>query len=254
MSRLRAAAAPLAVGAVPRGSGCGSDEGQPANATPTSEPARARPTEAARGRAASRPRRGIRGEPRPRVRCRPDNHRRSEESSCAARCCWSPSCSRSSRRRPRSRGGFATVGLSSTPAGLAPGQPWTVDITVLAHGRTPVEGLPATVRIRSGDAVKEFPTKETGKPGVYRANVVFPASGVWSYEVVDGYIQQVHTFPQVKITGEPVSPRRSPPGRRHRRRDRGRLAVGRRSGAGARARRARVRPPAPHPAGALKTA
>jgi hypothetical protein len=109
-------------------------------------------------------------------------------------------------------GGFATVGLSSTPAGLAPGQPWTVDITVLAHGRTPVEGLPATVRIRSGDAVKEFPSKETDKPGVYRASVVFPASGVWSYEVVDGYIQQVHTFPQVKISGERVSaaPARTP--------------------------------------------
>jgi hypothetical protein len=102
-------------------------------------------------------------------------------------------------------GGFATVGLSSTPAGLAPGQPWAVDITVLAHGRTPVEGMPATVRIRSGDTVKEFGTKETDKPGVYRASVVFPSTGVWSYEVVDGYIQQVHTFPQVKITGAPVA-------------------------------------------------
>ena len=102
-------------------------------------------------------------------------------------------------------GGFATVGLSSTPAGVAPGQPWNVDITVLAHGRTPVEGLPARVRIRSGDTVKEFVSKETGKLGVYRASVVFPSAGVWSYEVVDGYIQQVHTFPQVEITGEPVS-------------------------------------------------
>lgn len=100
-------------------------------------------------------------------------------------------------------GGFATVGLSSSPTGVAPGQPWNVDIAVLAHGRTPVEGLPAIVRIRSGTTVKEFSTKET-KPGVYRASVVFPSSGVWSYEVVDGYIQQVHTFPDVKITGDPI--------------------------------------------------
>jgi hypothetical protein len=102
-------------------------------------------------------------------------------------------------------GGFATVGLSSTPAGIAPGQPWTVDVTVLAHGRTPVEGMPATVRIRSGDAVEEFTAEETGKPGVYRAEVVFPASGIWSYEVVDGYIRQVHTFAPVKIAGERVA-------------------------------------------------
>jgi hypothetical protein len=101
-----------------------------------------------------------------------------------------------------SGGGFATVGLSSTPAELAPGQPWNVDITVLAHGRTPVEGAPAFVRIRSGDAVKEFPTKETAEPGVYRASVVFPAAGVWEYEVVDGYTQQVHAFPAVNVTGD----------------------------------------------------
>jgi hypothetical protein len=102
-------------------------------------------------------------------------------------------------------GGFATVGLSSTPTGVSPGQPWNVDITVLAHGRTPVEGAPAVVRIRSGDAVKEFPTTETSKPGVYRASVVFPAAGVWDYEVVDGYTQQVHAFPAVDVAGEPVS-------------------------------------------------
>jgi hypothetical protein len=104
-----------------------------------------------------------------------------------------------------SGGGFATVGLSSTPDGVAPGQPWNVDITVLAHGRTPVENAPAVVRIRSGDALKEFPTTETDEPGVYRASVVFPAAGVWDYEVVDGYTQQVHVFPAVNVAGDPVS-------------------------------------------------
>jgi hypothetical protein len=101
-------------------------------------------------------------------------------------------------------GGFVTVGLDSTPAGIAAGQPWKVDITVLAHGRTPVEGMPATVRIRSsgGDA-KEFRTRETA-PGVYHADVVFPAGGAWSYEVVDGYIHQIHTFPPVEVSGAPV--------------------------------------------------
>jgi hypothetical protein len=102
-------------------------------------------------------------------------------------------------------GGFVTVGLDSSPAGLPPGQPWQVDITVMAHGRTPVVGAPATVRIRSdAGTVQTFPTKEV-EPGVYRANVTFPSTGVWRYEVVDGYIQQVHTFPPLKVTGDPVA-------------------------------------------------
>jgi hypothetical protein len=101
-------------------------------------------------------------------------------------------------------GGFVTVGLDSSPAGLPPGQPWQVDITVLAHGRTPVEGMPATVRIRSERGeIKQFATREV-EPGVYRANVTFPASGVWHYEVVDGYIRQVHSYPPIKVTGDPV--------------------------------------------------
>ena len=78
---------------------------------------------------------------------------------------------------PALGGGFATVGLSSTPAGTAPGQPWNVDITVLQHGRTPLEGVTPSVTIRSGDATKDFAAKPTGEPGVYRASVVFPAAG-----------------------------------------------------------------------------
>ena len=42
-------------------------------------------------------------------------------------------------------GGWATVGLSSTPTGSEPGKPWNVEMTVLQHGRTPlsVSALPA---------------------------------------------------------------------------------------------------------------
>ena len=38
-------------------------------------------------------------------------------------------------------GGWATVGMSSTPAGAKPGEPWVVDMTILQHGRTPLEGV-----------------------------------------------------------------------------------------------------------------
>jgi hypothetical protein len=101
---------------------------------------------------------------------------------------------------PALGGGFATAGLSSTPAGIASGQPWKVDITVLQHGRTPLSGLTPKVRIHSGATSREFTARATGKPGVYRAVVIFPKAGRWSYEVLDGFINEVpHTFPAVEI-------------------------------------------------------
>ena len=100
---------------------------------------------------------------------------------------------------PAHAGGFATVGLSSTPDGVAAGTPWTVDITVLAHGRTPLEGIAPKVRIDSDGAPQQFVAKPTGKAGVYRAEVVFPTAGRWSYEVLDGYVNEVHTFPAVDV-------------------------------------------------------
>jgi hypothetical protein len=106
-------------------------------------------------------------------------------------------------------GGWATVGLSSTPAGTPPGQPWDVDITVLQHGRTPLEGVSPTVHISSGDTARTFVAEPTGKPGVYHARVVFPNAGSWSYEVHDGFVSDfAHTFPAVQIGdgGSPAVP------------------------------------------------
>ena len=106
-----------------------------------------------------------------------------------------------------SAGGFATAGLSSTPEGIAPGKPWKVDITVLQHGRTPLNGLTPRVQISSGDAAREFVAKPTGKPGVYRAEVVFPRAGRWDYRVLDGFNDQMpHTFPSVRIGDGAASP------------------------------------------------
>ena len=104
-------------------------------------------------------------------------------------------------------GGFATAGLSSTPDGIAPGKPWKVDITVLQHGRTPLEGVTPRVRISSGSTTREFAAKPTGKPGVYRAEVVFPKAGNWEYVVLDGFNDQLpHTFPAVRIGDGATSP------------------------------------------------
>jgi hypothetical protein len=104
-------------------------------------------------------------------------------------------------------GGFATAGLSSTPEGTAPGKPWTVDITILQHGRTPLDGLSPRVQISSGDSIREFAAKPTGEAGVYRAAVVFPTAGRWEYTVLDGFNDQMpHTFPAVRIGDGAASP------------------------------------------------
>ena len=100
-------------------------------------------------------------------------------------------------------GGWATVTLSSTPAGVQPGKTWGVDVTVLQHGRTPLTGVHPVVTIRGGDTIKDFAASPTGKPGVYRAEVVFPTAGRWTYQIDDGFISQMpHTYPAVQI-GEP---------------------------------------------------
>ena len=123
-----------------------------------------------------------------------------------------------------SAGCWATVGLSSTPTGTAPGEAWNVEITVLQHGRTPLADAKPTVAIRNaatGEGAK-FTAKPTGKTGVYRARVVFPSAGRWSYEVFDGFTSyngsdvpcaQTHTFAPVTIgaASSPSRPSRTPP-------------------------------------------
>jgi hypothetical protein len=107
---------------------------------------------------------------------------------------------------PAVGGGWATAGLSSMPDGVAPGEPWNVEITVLQHGRTPLDGLAPTVRIRSGDTMRSFPAEPAGRAGVYRAEVVFPAAGRWRYEVLDGFNNdRPHTYPAVEIGDSPAA-------------------------------------------------
>jgi hypothetical protein len=105
-------------------------------------------------------------------------------------------------------GGWATVKLSSRPTGLAAGEAWVVDITVLQHGVTPLPGVKPTLTIRrvqrtlSADT-RTFSTRATSRTGVYRARVVFPSAGAWRYEVYDGFTQyggaRTHRFAAVTI-------------------------------------------------------
>src|SRR3954467_6241252 len=99
-----------------------------------------------------------------------------------------------------SAGGFATVGLSSLPDGTAPGAPWHLTLTILQHGRTPLPGLSPVVRIRRGATTRTFPARPARRPGVYTADVVFPAAGTWRYAIDDGF-SQTHEFAPATIGG-----------------------------------------------------
>jgi hypothetical protein len=101
-------------------------------------------------------------------------------------------------------GGWATAGLGPPDDGLQAGDKWNARVTILQHGRTPLSGVEPTVTIRNDNGVTHtFPARPTGDVGVYEAEVRFPSSGTWSYEVYDGFEQyggaQTHTFGPVTI-------------------------------------------------------
>jgi hypothetical protein len=104
-------------------------------------------------------------------------------------------------------GGWATVSLSSTPGGLGPGAPWDVEMTILQHGRTPLDGLQPSITLTNGATgeTRIVQAKPAGRPGVYAARAVFPDAGRWTYAVDDGF-SRVHDYPAVTISGAAGGP------------------------------------------------
>lgn len=105
-------------------------------------------------------------------------------------------------------GGWATVGLSSLPPDdLEAGGTWNVDLTILQHARTPLDGVHPVVTLvgEDGAAAASFPATPTGKPGVYHAEVRFPSAGTWRYEIDDGF-SQTHTFEPVVVGPDAATP------------------------------------------------
>jgi hypothetical protein len=103
-------------------------------------------------------------------------------------------------------GGWATVQLSAVPTdGTKAGTKLPIDVTVLQHGRTPLDGVTPVVRIRNGDrkVVAVYRGEPTGRPGVYHVDVVFPQAGLATYEVYDGFGTyggaQTHTYAPIEI-------------------------------------------------------
>jgi hypothetical protein len=102
------------------------------------------------------------------------------------------------------RGGcWATVGLSSLPEGVRAGEAWRVELTVKQHGRTLLSDAKPTVTLRGPDgAVRVVAARRTARLGVYRAEVVFPRAGRWSYTIFDGFVPHCgrsHSYPAVLV-------------------------------------------------------
>lgn len=79
---------------------------------------------------------------------------------------------------PAGRIGAMLVGVPKATAG----RPWIATFTV-RDGRRPYAGR-ATLVVSGELGRRSFPARRAGRPGRFRAKVVFPAGGVWSITVV----------------------------------------------------------------------
>ena len=103
----------------------------------------------------------------------------------------------------------ARASLSSTPAGTASGGTWTVDVSFVSNGQIlRVDTLRPSIRIRNVDTgdIRSFESQPTSESGVWRADVVFPTAGSWTYTVVVGGSGLTFDYPPVQIVGAAPSP------------------------------------------------
>lgn len=100
---------------------------------------------------------------------------------------------------PAQAGCWATVKLSSLPNARV----WNVTVTPLQHGLTPLPNAKPRIEIRNGSGPwRVFRARATAKSGVFRARVVFPAGGRWTFRVWDGFephCARYHTFRSVTL-------------------------------------------------------
>lgn len=98
-------------------------------------------------------------------------------------------------------GGWATAGVSPLPDGTAAGGSWRTEITVMQHGRTPLEGVTPAIVITDGAGTEtRFAAAATATPGVYAVAVKFPRAGKYTYTVDDGFTNAFpHEFAPVTI-------------------------------------------------------
>jgi hypothetical protein len=86
---------------------------------------------------------------------------------------------------PAFAGGWAVVTLDELPGEVVANESIEVGFVVLQHGVTPMTGFTpvVTAHLTGSKESLEVMAKAQGKPGHYVANLVFPASGEWSWGI-----------------------------------------------------------------------
>ena len=103
-----------------------------------------------------------------------------------------------------------SVSLAAGPPSLGPGEPWNAELLVHGEPDMLAEATPGiTIRNGASGEGRTFGAKATGKRApdgqlVYRARVVFPSDGRWSYALVDGVTDREYDAGTVQI-GEPAT-------------------------------------------------
>jgi hypothetical protein len=93
------------------------------------------------------------------------------------------------------------VELSSTPGGLAPGDPWTPSLTLIDNGgQLPANANPGIriTNLETGRTI-DYPATPTDNPAVYTVRVVFPTPGQWDYAAYDGVTDRLYRYPATMI-------------------------------------------------------
>ena len=96
----------------------------------------------------------------------------------------------------------AQASLSTSPAGTTAGGTWTVDVSFVSSGEIlAVDSLHPSLVIKNvvtGER-RTFQTQSTTVSGVWRANVIFPSEGTWTYSVIVGGSGPTFDYPPVSI-------------------------------------------------------
>jgi hypothetical protein len=105
-----------------------------------------------------------------------------------------------------------SVALASGPPSLGPGEPWNAEL--LIHGEPAMlkQATPGiTIRNDKSGDTKTFGARSTGKRAadgqlLYRARVVFPSEGRWSYTLIDGISEREYEGGHVTIGNAESAP------------------------------------------------
>jgi mono/diheme cytochrome c family protein len=92
--------------------------------------------------------------------------------------------------RPAAAGGWTVVTLDELPVAVRAGEPVQIGFQVQQHGLHPLtlgaEEVILTARKQGSNETFRAVARPTGKPGHYGTEIVFPASGVWRWEIKPG--------------------------------------------------------------------